>query len=97
MSAKNVPFCNAPILTTDDAAIVAILGLHGLHPRAVDVSEDGSRKVWFRFEHTPFVNEIIESYNRGAAQVSAKLFILLYRDAIAQMRRQQAAAVKVSQ
>jgi hypothetical protein len=78
-----------PTYTTDDAAVVTVLNLHGLHPHTVDTE---GRKVLFRFERTAYLTEVLDNYDRGALQVSAKMFALLYRDCVTRMKHQQRAA-----
>jgi len=45
--------------------------------------------VQFYFERTPHLTEVLDAYNRGSLQVSAKMFVVMYRDAITQMRHKQ--------
>jgi len=82
-----------PTYATDDVAIVTALNLHGLHPQRVETED---RKVLFYFEHTPYLGEVLDAYDRGALTVSAKMFALLYRDAVTKMRKQQAATLQRS-
>ena len=71
---------------TNDVAVVTVLNLHGLHPQRVETED---RRVQFYFERTPHLTEVLDAYNRGSLQVSAKMFVVMYRDAITQMRHKQ--------
>lgn len=69
---------------TDDLAVVAILAMHNVFPRETELSDRG--KKFFRFDSTDYVREVVESYHRGVLQVSAKQFMLLYRDHVTRLR-----------
>ena len=69
---------------TDDLAEVAVLAVHGMHP--IETLTLGRQKV-MKFEASPYLLEILDSYRRGTLQVSARMILMVYRDLVTMIRR----------
>ena len=75
--------------TIGDIAIVTALSLHNVHPIGTEILPDRNKRV-YHFDRTPYFEQIVEQYERGQLQVSAKMFALVYRDFVGRLRLAQA-------
>jgi hypothetical protein len=76
---------DAPTLfVCDDVHIVTVLTLFGVHH--LGIRADGAKR-WFKFDDSPYLRETLAAYERGTLTVNPRMYALLYRDLVSQMRK----------
>ena len=72
---------------TTETALVAALGLHGIHPVGMTKVE---RRWVFQFEDSAYLREVVSSYIRGSLTGSLLAYSMHYKDLIARIHRETA-------